>query len=55
MLEQALAGHEGGAGAVEHGLVYVAPSAMKDPAFVAQWQRRQPVDVVRPRGLEEAG
>ena len=40
MLEQAVAGHEGGVGAVEHGLVYVAPSAMKDPAFVAQWQRR---------------
>jgi class 3 adenylate cyclase len=39
LLEQALAGHAGGAGAVEHGLVYLAPSAMKDPAFVAQWKR----------------
>jgi class 3 adenylate cyclase len=39
VLEQALAGHAGGAGAVEHGLVHIAPSAMKDPAFVAQWKR----------------
>lgn len=51
MLEQAVPGHEGGVGRAqdvevrtldvqEHGLIYVAPSAMKDPAFVAQWQRR---------------
>ena len=29
-----------GGGNVEHALRYVAPNAMKDPAFVAQWQRR---------------
>jgi class 3 adenylate cyclase len=40
MLEQTLAGLAGRVGSVEHGLIYVAPSAMKDPAFVAQWQRR---------------
>jgi class 3 adenylate cyclase len=38
--QEAVAGHEGGPGAVEHGLIYVAPSAINDPAFVAQWQRR---------------
>ena len=39
ILEQAAAGDEGGVGFTEHGLMYMAPSAMKDPAFVAQWQR----------------
>jgi class 3 adenylate cyclase len=40
MLEQAIAGLEGQLGSVEIGLRYSAPSAVKDPAFVAQWQRR---------------
>ncbi len=40
ILEQAVAAHEGHVGSVEAGLMQVAPSAMKDPAFVAQWQRR---------------
>jgi len=40
ILEQAVAGYEGHVGSVEHGLIHVAPSAMKDPAFVAQWRRR---------------
>jgi class 3 adenylate cyclase len=39
ILEQAAAGDEGGVGFTEHGLMYIAPSAMKDPAFVTQWQR----------------
>jgi class 3 adenylate cyclase len=41
LLEQAVTAHEGGVGPVEHGLRYMAPSAMKDPAFVAQWQRQR--------------
>src|SRR6185436_4471618 len=36
ILEQEVAGHEGVVGSVEHTLAYVAPSAMNDPAFVAQ-------------------
>ncbi len=38
ILEQVIAGYEGVGN--DHGLSQIAPSAMKDPAFVAQWQRR---------------
>ena len=51
MLEQAVAGLEGHVGSVEHGLVHVAPSAMKDPAFVAQWQRRGRATSFGPAGV----
>jgi len=40
VLERTISDMEGRVGAAEHGLARVAPSAMKDPAFVAQWQRR---------------
>jgi hypothetical protein len=40
ILDQAVARQVGGGGSVEHGLMYIAPNAAKDPAFVAQWQRR---------------
>jgi pimeloyl-ACP methyl ester carboxylesterase len=40
LLDQAVARQVGGGGNVEHALRYTAPNAAKDPAFVAQWQRR---------------
>jgi class 3 adenylate cyclase len=39
ILEQAVSGHEASVGLLEEGLMYTAPSAMKDPEFVAQRQR----------------
>lgn len=39
ILEQGVAGHEFGAGSAENSLIYTGPSAMKDPEFVALWQR----------------
>ena len=41
ILKQAIADYEGGVGFTEHGLRSIAPSAMKDPAFVTQWQRQR--------------
>jgi class 3 adenylate cyclase len=54
VLEQTVAGLEGSVGSVEHGLIYVAPSAMKDPAFVAQWQRRGRSTSFGPAGVVKA-
>jgi len=51
MLEKAIAGLEGQVGSVEHGLRYSAPSAVKDPAFVAQWQRRIRSTLSGPAGV----
>jgi class 3 adenylate cyclase len=51
MLEKAIAGLEGQVGSVEHGLRYSAPSAVKDPAFVAQWQRRMRSTLSGPAGV----
>ena len=49
-----LAGVDGGVGFSGARLRSVAPSAMKDPAFVAQWQRRSR-STRQPRRREEAG
>jgi class 3 adenylate cyclase len=51
VLEQHIAGLEGQVGSVEHGLRYSAPSAVKDPAFVAQWQRRIRSTLSGPAGV----
>jgi class 3 adenylate cyclase len=40
ILEPVVAAYEGGELPAEHGPRYSAPSAMKDPAFVAEWRRR---------------
>jgi class 3 adenylate cyclase len=40
VLDRAVAQVQGGAGsAAENGLMYIAPDAMRDPEFVAQWHR----------------
>jgi class 3 adenylate cyclase len=39
ILEQAVSGHEASVGLLEEGLMYTAPSAVKDPEFMAQRQR----------------
>jgi class 3 adenylate cyclase len=40
ILEQAVAQFQDHVGSVEYGLRYTAPSAVNDPTFAAQWQRR---------------
>jgi len=50
-LEQNIADLEGQAGSVEHGLMHSAPSAVKDPAFVTQWQRRIRSTLSGPAGV----
>jgi class 3 adenylate cyclase len=51
MLEQAVTRVAGGVGSVEHALMPVAPSAAKDPAFVAQWKRRTRATHFGPAGV----
>lgn len=38
-LDQAVAGQDAGAMAVEHSLIYTAPSAVNDPEFLGYWRR----------------
>lgn len=51
VLDKAIAGLEGQVGSVEHGLRHAAPSAVNDPAFVAQWQRRIRSTLSGPAGV----
>jgi class 3 adenylate cyclase len=51
VLDKAIAGLEGQVGSVEHALRHTAPSAVNDPAFVAQWQRRIRSTLPGPAGV----
>jgi class 3 adenylate cyclase len=51
VLDKAIAGLEGRVGSVEHALRHAAPSAVNDPTFVAQWQRRIRSTLSGPAGV----